>query len=217
MPSALKRQVMVSMIQTMTWDLHFILKVKVLMILLNPMLSISGVCTSNHFVSTSHLTLLDIHIEEIIRAWPYFPRFHALYAGRPNVNPIAVTTGIGPTGPQTQWLQRPDDFIDPTLREREVPSTSPATPSAVSPALAATRSFGSEQTNTYEPATPPSSQLPVSNPPSQPPTSSTARPPKPSTASHQAIDKLKATIQVIPKKRSVVEVLMDASKYVPMS
>ena len=214
MRSALKRQVMVLMIQTVIQDLHFILKVKVLMIQLHLMLSISEVCSSNHFVSNSHLILFNIHLEEIIHAWPYFPRFHALYAGRPNVNPIAVTTGIGPPGPQTQWLQRPNDFIDPTLREREASSTSPATPSAVSPALAATRSFGSEQTNTYEPATPPSSQPPVSNPCSQPPTSSTARAPKSSTASRQAIDKLKATIQVVPKKRSMVEVLMDASKYV---
>jgi len=213
MRSALKRQVMVLMIQTVIQDLHFILKVKV-MIQLHLMLSISGVCSSNHFVSTSHLILFNIHLEEIIHAWPYFPRFHALYAGHPNVNPIAVTTGIGPTGPQTQWLQCPDDFIDPTLQEREASSTSPATPSAVSPALAATRSFGSEQTNTYEPATPPSSQPPVSNPCSQPPTSSTACAPKSSTASCQAIDKLKATIQVVPKKRSMVEVLMDASKYV---
>jgi hypothetical protein len=145
--------------------------------------------------------MLVISTEEIVAAWPYFPRFHVLYASRPNVNPITITTGIGPTGPQTQWLQRPDDFIDPALREAEPPST----PSP----LTASRSFGSDQTNIYDLVTP----SPHPPPASQPPASSVTRLPKPSTAHRHAIDQMKATIQVVPKKRTVIDVLVDASRY----
>jgi hypothetical protein len=145
--------------------------------------------------------MLVISTEEIVAAWPYFPRFHVLYASRPNVNPITISTGICPTGPQTQWLQRPDDFIDPALREAEPPST----PSP----LTASRSFGSDQTNIYDLVTP----SPHPPPASQPPASSATRLPKPSTAHRHAIDQMKATIQVVPKKHTVIDVLVDASRY----
>jgi hypothetical protein len=148
--------------------------------------------------------MLVISTEEIIAAWQYFPRFHALYASRPNVNPITITTGIGPTGPQTQWLQRPDDFIDPALHEAEPPSTPVP--------LTASRSFGSDHTNIYEPVTP----SPHPPPASQPPASSATCLPKPSTAYRHAIDQLKATVQVVPKKRTVIDVLVDASRYALM-
>jgi hypothetical protein len=65
-------------------------------------------------------------LEEIVETWPYFPRFHALYAGRPNVTPIAITTGIGPNGPRTQWVQRPDDYIHPDLLALSNIPTTPA-------------------------------------------------------------------------------------------
>lgn len=109
-------------------------------------------------------------------------------------------TGIGPTGPQTQWLQRPDDFIDPALRDAEPPST----PSP----LTASHSFGSDQTNIYDLVTP--------SPHPQPPAGSATCLPKPSTAHRHAIDKMKATIQVVPKKHTVIDVLVDASRYALM-
>ncbi|KAF8054710.1 hypothetical protein FPV67DRAFT_1644943 [Lyophyllum atratum] len=81
--------------------------------------------------------------DEIVRVWPYFPRMHALFGSRPNVTPIAVTTGVGPNGLQTQWFQCPDDFIDPVLLN------TPERPVASAPTqpLTVTRSFGSEHTN----------------------------------------------------------------------
>jgi hypothetical protein len=139
--------------------------------------------------------------EIIIAAWPYFLRFHALYASHPNVNPITIMTGIGPTGPQTQWLQRPDDFIDPALRDAEPPSP-----------LTASCSFGSDQTNIYDLVTP----SPHPPPALQPPAGSVTHLPKPSTAHHHAIDQMKATIQVVPKTCTVIDVLVDASRYALM-
>jgi hypothetical protein len=148
--------------------------------------------------------MLVVSTEEIVAAWPYFPRFHVLYASHPNVNPITITTGIGPTGPQTQWLQCPDDFINPALRDAE-PSSTPSP-------LTASCSFGSDQTNIYDLVTP----SPHPPPALQPPADSVTHLPKPSTAHHHAIDQMKATIQVVPKKRTVIDVLVDASRYALM-
>jgi hypothetical protein len=132
---------------------------------------------------------------------------HALFGSRPNVTPIAVTTGVGPDGLQTQWFQRPDNFIDPALQntpERPVaPAPAPAQP------LTATRSFGSEHTN-YEPGTPTPSQVSGS----QGSGSSLTRFAKPSSASREAIERLKASNSTVPKKRSAIDQLLEVSKYV---
>ncbi|KAJ7282936.1 hypothetical protein C8J57DRAFT_55130 [Mycena rebaudengoi] len=45
----------------------------------------------------------------IEKDFPFFPRLHLLLATRPNVTPIAITTGLGPTGPSTLYYQRPDE------------------------------------------------------------------------------------------------------------
>ncbi|KAG6846943.1 hypothetical protein H0H93_010980, partial [Arthromyces matolae] len=69
--------------------------------------------------------------DEVNAVWPYFQRMHYLFGARPNVNPIAITMGIGPTGSQTQWFQPPDtpsprrtisdENIDPVLRAISTP------------------------------------------------------------------------------------------------
>ncbi|KAF8056303.1 hypothetical protein FPV67DRAFT_1531959 [Lyophyllum atratum] len=141
--------------------------------------------------------------DEIVRVWPYFPRMHALFGSRPNVTPIAVTTGVGPNGLQTQWFQRPDDFIDPVLLN------TPERPVASAPTqpLTATRSFGSEHTN-YEPGTPTPSQVSRS----QVSGSLLPRYAKPSSASRDAIERLKASNSTVPKKRSAIDQLLELSK-----
>jgi hypothetical protein len=191
---------------------------------LHPMLRISGVCIlCSCLLFSSYSYMIS---EEIVETWPYFPRFHALYAGRPNVTPIAITTGIGPNGPRTQWVQRPDDYIHPDLLALSNIPTTPA-PAATQPgALTASRSFGSDQTNLYEPATPSpttsypplASQQPISaSPISATPVSATpaSRPPKPSTASRQTVIKHKI-VQMVPKKRTLADSILDISKYVAL-
>ncbi|KAG6817988.1 hypothetical protein H0H93_006886 [Arthromyces matolae] len=150
--------------------------------------------------------------EEICITWPYFPRMHALFGARPNVTPIAVTTGVGPAGSQTQWFhppdQRstiPDELIDPALRIPPPSSVSSTPPPPAQQGLSASRSFGSDVTNT-EPTTPTQSQHS-----SQSSDRSIARFPKPSEATRQAIERIKPTSS---KKRSPLDLLVEASAFV---
>lgn len=43
----------------------------------------------------------------IVQRFPFFPRLHALFSARPNVNPPAITTGVGPNGRSTVYYQAP--------------------------------------------------------------------------------------------------------------
>jgi len=146
-----------------------------------------------------------------MRSWPFFPRFHALYATCPNVNPIAVTTGVGPNGPSTQWIQRPDYFIDPILLadDRTGASALPVFVEGPSAPLTPLRPFGTDSTNYYEAGTPPppNTATPL-------PTPSASCTPKPSTGSRQAIEKMKANLRIASnsKKRAFMDEILDVTK-----
>src|SRR5258707_1149738 len=80
-------------------------------------------------------------IEEIEKDFPFFPTLHRILATRPNVNPIVVTTALGPQGMKTVWHQHPngsipDELIDPVLLAQ---SRAPDGPLAIP---ATTRTFG---------------------------------------------------------------------------
>jgi hypothetical protein len=64
--------------------------------------------------------------EEIERAFPFFPRRHAIFASRPNVTPICITTALGPSGRSTVWYQPPDHLIDPQLLAISLPAPVPS-------------------------------------------------------------------------------------------
>lgn len=55
-----------------------------------------------------------------MKKFEFFPRLHALFASKANVNPPAVTTGVGPRGRQTFYYQKLDD----TAGNSTVPATS---------------------------------------------------------------------------------------------
>ncbi len=66
------------------------------------------------------------------------------------MTPIVVTTGAGPHGIQTVWVQPPDDnsMIDPILlAEDRATIAASHTPAASQPRV---RSFGNDATNTRE-------------------------------------------------------------------
>jgi hypothetical protein len=71
--------------------------------------------------------------------FPYFPELHRLFSTRPNITPIAVTTGVGPDGHRTTHYQAPDNIgeglwpepvIDPELLALEAPVPPPVPPQA---------------------------------------------------------------------------------------
>lgn len=127
----------------------------------------------------------------------------------PNVNPIVVTTGVGPSGPSTQWIQQPDYFINPILladnpTQAHVPSAFVEGDSPVP--LTPPRPFRTDSTNHYEAGTP-STPVATSTPA---PTAPHA--PMPSTASWLAVEKMKANIWVASKKRTFMDEMLDVTE-----
>ncbi|KAG8681792.1 hypothetical protein FRC08_015397 [Ceratobasidium sp. 394] len=70
--------------------------------------------------------------EDIVRSFKWFPEMHKLCSMRPNQVPIALTTGIGPSGPETVFHQPPSresspdwDLLDKVPSgSRTIPNTS---------------------------------------------------------------------------------------------
>ncbi|KAG6809091.1 hypothetical protein H0H93_016119, partial [Arthromyces matolae] len=135
----------------------------------------------------------------IVRDFEFFPRLHNLYAARPNVVPIAITTGVGPRGSETIWVQPPDSAIDPEIHaisavQRKAMAEAPVHAQPLP--LSSERSFGSDQTNLPSTPSPPSSQRP-----------------KASTQVRESVKKANiASIKMIPKKRNVMDSILDMSK-----
>ena len=78
-------------------------------------------------------------VDEIEKEFIFFPALHRIFASRPNVTPIVITTGVGPHGPKTTWIQPPGDNsnIDPVLLNEDRNCMAASQPSRE-------RSFGSE-------------------------------------------------------------------------
>ena len=94
-------------------------------------------------------------LDEILDQFPYFECLHHLYASRPNVVPICITTGVTQRGPHTIWHQSPDNTnIDPALLAPPAPPTPPCTFSSNISNMPATPNTG-----THVPSTPTPSAL----------------------------------------------------------
>lgn len=64
-----------------------------------------------------HLIIFIVHrlnydAEDICKKFEFFPQLHKLMATRPNVVPICLTTGTGPSGAETIFVQRPDNVTE---------------------------------------------------------------------------------------------------------
>src|ERR1700679_4318453 len=84
------------------------------------MLSTSGVRIFLQFEFTF------LPIEQIERDFKFFPHLHQIFASRPNVTPIVITTALGPQGRKTVWYQ-PLDGND-TAPPAAVSASQPAPP-----------------------------------------------------------------------------------------
>jgi hypothetical protein len=108
-----------------------------------------------------------------------------------NVNTIAVTTGMGLIGSSTQWIQRPNYFINPILLVESLTQAHAPPVSVVSESsalLTLLRPFKTDSTNHYEAGTPSTSAgTPMS-------ASTASYTPMLFTVSQQALDKMKANI-----------------------
>ena len=122
---------------------------------LHSTLAIFGV----RFFIQSMLITYYTFVDEIEKEFIFFPTLHRIFASRPNVTPIVITTGVGPNGPKTVWIQPPGDNsnIDPILlnedrlRMAASQSSQVSQPSQASqPSQPRERSFGDNMANLRE-------------------------------------------------------------------
>ncbi|KAI6094257.1 hypothetical protein F5141DRAFT_1224644 [Pisolithus sp. B1] len=156
--------------------------------------------------------------DEIIQECPFFPILHCIFSSRPNITPIAVTTGVGPHGRKTVHFQPPSDDegsgpvlsgdqVSQVCTLQDVLNAEMAHRGVVSPSFelpedmgfSGEPSFGEEQEKENSPVPPQPSATPIGKQ-------------KPSSFSSGSIDKAKQRISLVPKKRSFEETLLDMQR-----
>src|SRR5271168_3503665 len=163
----------------------------------------------------------------------FFPRLHQIFASRPNVTPIVITTALGPQGRKTVWYQPPDgnDTAPPAAvsasqpappstpaRGPSTPAHGPSTPAHDSspPAHVPSHTFGTDVTrNIINLSTPDVSSTSPSKTAMLPPSLSGKRGPKPSAVLREAIDRARSYIEKVPQKRTLIDTLLEMQEYVP--
>ena len=138
-------------------------------------------------------------VDQIIREFPFFPELHRIFVARPNVTPIAVTTGVGPHGKKTLHMQPIDG------PQQDITGQIQTLQDALNHAQAQ-RTFGDvggsqsplEKENFF-----PDMQTPVSK-----------KGPKPSSLSQECLSKAKEHIQKGSKKRTIEDTLFEIQKYI---
>lgn len=147
--------------------------------------------------------LMTYKLDKIIKDFPFFPELHWLFSTRPNITPIAVTTGVGPGGHQTIHYQAPDEVegpvrpepvIDPQLLALGVPVPPPAQPV-----------LGTSNHVNLPPSTQPPPLATLRGAENATGFKTPARAPKPATFGSEKLDsavtKAKESIKTIPSKR----------------
>jgi hypothetical protein len=172
--------------------------------------SISGVRRLFYVYLIVHL-IYYVFTGQIEQEFPFFPALHRIFASRPNVMPIVITTALGPQGQKTVWYQPPNDNfvdnsnIDPELLKESIPSA------ARHEAPQRERFFGNDaggfaNANALGPES--AFQAEILNTPGP------QRGPKPSTLSRDAIENARKSIAKLPQKCSLADTLMEIQRYV---
>ncbi|KAG2123246.1 CHAT domain-containing protein [Suillus clintonianus] len=155
--------------------------------------------------------------DEIVAKFPFFPVLHRILSSRPNITPIAVTTGVGPHGKKTLHFQPPsdneDDDIPPFTPSQHmqmqslhdiltaaVPrrELSPSFEFSQDPFVLDTSNDDIRYDDGEKENAPPLSQVTPAR-----------RPPKPSSMSQDILERAKQRIAKVPKKRGMEEVLLE--------
>ncbi|THU93189.1 hypothetical protein K435DRAFT_861714 [Dendrothele bispora CBS 962.96] len=169
--------------------------------------------------------------DDLCKRWAPFSQLHKFFATRPNVTPIVATTGLGPNGARTVWIQPRDsasisnENIDPVLLAlSNPPPAAPPVPYAhETPVFDVDDVHPTPQVQPEQPAHAVVAATSVLVPPSTPASQATApvssqasakRGPKSSTYSREAIDKAAQNITPIRQQKSggVLEDLVNLHK-----
>ena len=150
-------------------------------------------------------------IEQIKKDFCYFPELHQLWATCPNVNPPAITTGVGPQGRSTLYIQPLDNSnIDPALQD---------------PPVNFSHSFSTNTTNTV-PQAPLPAPFTQSNTLPSTPTSCLSSQPRmgnenetpsvshPKSYLDEALVNTHTSMKKIPQKRSFEDCIIELQEYV---
>ena len=144
--------------------------------------------------------------DQILKEFPFFSELHRIFVARPNVTPIAVTTGVGPNGKKTLHLQP----LDPVTPPAEF------TDSQVSQFRTLHDALNHAETQTSVEAvkgdTLDSSQDSLEKETFSLKAPANKRGPKPSSFSQESLSKAKERIQKAPKKRTIEDTLFDIQK-----
>ncbi|KAF9009808.1 hypothetical protein BDZ89DRAFT_1119495 [Hymenopellis radicata] len=92
--------------------------------------------------------------ESITNEFRFFPRMHTMFSTRPNINPPAVVTGVGPAGASTTFYQPPPASLGlsaPAPTSTSAPSSPFCGLSLPSPALSRQNSSNLDNTNDLDP------------------------------------------------------------------
>ena len=152
--------------------------------------------------------------EEIEKEFPFFPTLHHIFASRPNVTPIVITTALGPQGPKTVWYQPPDDNsnIDPQLLDTGVhavvqtPQRERSFGDDVSGLVNADPNPAPHAVNVGDTVNVMKQNIPAKTPGPQ-------RSPKLSSASRSAMENARQAVSKLPQKRSLADTLMEIQRY----
>ncbi|KAG1902386.1 uncharacterized protein F5891DRAFT_978702 [Suillus fuscotomentosus] len=146
---------------------------------------------------------------EIVEQFQFFPVLHRILSSRPNVTPIAITTGVGPQGRKTMHYQPPSDdegpeFVPEQLSQIQSLHTALQNEAAhrgISP------SFESSFDAIVDPSDYSQPLCDVDDKENDPPASSQSTP-----TSMTNLNKARQHISKVPKKRTLDETLIDMQK-----
>ncbi|KAF8802078.1 hypothetical protein BYT27DRAFT_7048271, partial [Phlegmacium glaucopus] len=163
-----------------------------------------------YFLVSLIFNLMSLLIEQIEKDFKFFPRLHRIFALRPNVTPIVITTALGPQGWKTVWYQSPDNTPTSHATNTVVPTNGPppSTPAHSTPAHSPSCTFGTDVTQAVINETP---DILLSTPATLVlPLDSSARcAPKSSGVSWEAIEKAHSYIEKVPQKRTLLDTLIE--------
>jgi len=169
--------------------------------------NIWGQCILIFLLLSSFFIILD----DIVSQFPFFPELHQIWATKPNKNPIAVTTGVGPLGKRT-WIMQPlsSSRADKVIKGDAVGLTDLQCQEiqTLQDALnLAQQSFSPEDLSFEK-----ENVAPLSTQSKPDPFTPSCTVPRSSTMSQKTLMKAKERIQKVPKKQTIEDTLMDIHK-----
>ena len=151
--------------------------------------------------------IFNSYADQILKEFPFFSELHRIFVARPNVTPIAVTTGVGPHGKKTLHLQPLDPEPQAEFTDSQVSQFR-----TLHDALNHAQTQGSAGAVKGDTMDLSQGSLEPENFFLQTPANK--RGPKPSSFSQESLAKAKERIQKAPKKHTIENTLFDIQKSV---